>query len=61
MSDNCPHCHKDMKLDSDFLYENNMYSDGEQGEFNCPQCDETVYWAAHASIEHTFETDKDFL
>lgn len=58
---NCPHCYKDMKLDTDFMYERDMFADENTGEFNCPLCDEPVFWKSFMVIDHQYETDKDFL
>lgn len=61
MKDLCPHCYKDMELDTDFMVQRNMFADDETGEFNCPHCDEKVYWKSYHTVNRDFEKDPDYL
>lgn len=63
MKDRCPHrdCNMVMDLDTDTMIRNGMFEDEATGDFKCQYCERPIYWKAFASIEHSFETDPDFL
>ena len=57
MSDICPHCFKDMGLDTDFKYERGMFADEEKGDFDCPICGEKVYWKSYHLVSACTNND----
>lgn len=60
-SDLCPHCFMKVKLDSDFMYDNNMYENDNEGSFKCDYCENIIYWKCSLVPEITLETDPEFL
>ncbi len=51
----CPHCLTNMNLDTDFMYQNNMFEPESSGKINCPNCGELVVWRSFEMISHDFE------